>query len=62
MKMTELHGKTSDQLKELVGNLKKEQFNLRVQVATGELKNVARFKEVRRAIARALTLLNQKKD
>ena len=44
---------TRDQLKQL----KKEQFNLRFQQATGQLEKTARVKEVRREIARVKTLL-----
>jgi len=40
--------------------LKKEQFNLRMQASTGELENKSRFKEVRRTIARAKTLMGGK--
>lgn len=61
MKMDELTGKTPDQLKELVASLKKERFNLRFQVASGELNNTSRFREVRRDIARINTVLKQKK-
>lgn len=59
MKMEELKGKTTDQLKELIGGLKKEQFNLRFQASTGELQNVGRFRQVRRDIARIMTAMNQ---
>lgn len=59
MKTEDIKGKTPDQLKELVSTLKKEQFNLRFQAASGELNNPSRFRQVRRAIARAKTLLNQ---
>ncbi len=59
MKMDELQGKTPDELKEMLGYLKKEQFNLRFQKASGELENTARFRQVRRDIARIQTALNQ---
>ena len=58
MKAEELRGKTSDQLKEQLLNLKKEQFNLRFQKATGQLENTARVREVRRDIARIKTILS----
>ena len=61
MKMEEFKGKTSDELKEMLGYLKKELFNLRFQKATGELENTARFRQVRRDIARISTKLNQEK-
>jgi large subunit ribosomal protein L29 len=57
--ISEFQGKSSDELKTLSINLKKELFNLRFQVATGELTNTARFREVRRDVARVKTLLNQ---
>ncbi|MGE0754797.1 MAG: 50S ribosomal protein L29 [Alphaproteobacteria bacterium] len=59
MKTAELRSKSPEELKELIGNMKKEQFNLRFQAVTGELSNMARFKEVRKTIARAKTLLSE---
>jgi large subunit ribosomal protein L29 len=47
---------TIDQLDEQVGKLKKEQFNLRFQAASGQLENTSRVRTVRRDIARLLTL------
>lgn len=61
MKIAELQGKTQDELNALIGDLKKEQFNLRFQQTSGELENTARIREVRRTIAQAKTLLNQQK-
>lgn len=59
MKAVELRGKTKDQLAEQLLQLKKEQFNLRFQSATGQLENTARVREVRRDIARIKTVLDQ---
>ena len=59
MKASELRAKTSDQLADQLLQLKKEQFNLRFQRATGQLENTARVREVRRDIARIKTLLAQ---
>jgi large subunit ribosomal protein L29 len=59
MKATELKGKTPDQLGEQLLQLKKEQFNLRFQRATGQLENTARVREVRRDIARIKTILGR---
>jgi len=56
MKITELVGKTQDEMKDMLGQLKKEQFNLRFQRATGQLENTARVRQVRRDIARIKTL------
>ena len=56
----DLRQKSDDQLSEQLGELKREQFNLRFQGATGQLENVARVREVRRDIARVRTLQRQK--
>ncbi len=58
MQIVELRGKTEDELKTLLTNLKKEAFNLRFQKVSGELANTARVRVVRRSIARINTLLN----
>ena len=57
MKAADLRVKTEDQLREQLLQLKKEQFNLRFQRATGQLENTARVREVRRDIARIKTIL-----
>jgi len=59
MKSSELVGKTNDELKAKLGDLKKEQFNLRFQKATGQLENTARVRQVRRAIAQVRTALHK---
>ena len=59
MKNEELKGKTPDEMKEMVGFLKKELFNLRFQKASGELTNTTRFRDVKRQIARLKTFMNQ---
>ena len=56
MKAAELRSKTPDQLNEDLGALKKEQFNLRFQKATGQLEKTARVKQVRKDIARIKTI------
>ncbi len=53
---------TDDQLNEEVLKLKKEQFNLRFQRATGQLENTSRVRTVRRDIARAKTIAAQKRE
>ncbi|MEM6566127.1 MAG: 50S ribosomal protein L29, partial [Pseudomonadota bacterium] len=60
MNAKELHDKTPDQLREDLVNLKKEQFNLRFQQATGQLENSAQLRTARRNAARVKTVLNQK--
>jgi large subunit ribosomal protein L29 len=57
MKARDLVGKTKDELTEQLENLKKEQFNLRFQRATGQLESTARVQQVRRDIARVKTVL-----
>lgn len=60
MKAADVRAKSTDQLTEELGSLKKEQFNLRFQKATGQLEKTARVKEVRRDIARIKTIARQK--
>ena len=52
MKAGDLRVKSEDELKESLLNLRKEQFNLRFQKASGQLENTARVRQVRRDIAR----------
>ncbi len=59
-KVTEVGDMTPDQLRDELVKLKKEQFNLRFQKATGQLENTHRVRQVRRTVARVLTLLKQK--
>ncbi len=58
--LQELKDMTIDQLGDEMIKLKKEQFNLRFQQATGQLENTARVREVRRTVARIKTLVRQK--
>ena len=60
MKAEDVSGLTADQLKDKLGDLKKEQFNLRFQKATGQLEKSSRVLEVRRDIARVKTIARQK--
>ena len=59
MKMEDLKGLSSDQLSDELVKLKKEQFNLRFQQATGQIENTARFRQIRRDIARIKTVAKQ---
>ncbi len=61
MKAEDLRTKTVDELKDQLVTLKKEQFNLRFQQASGQLENTARVGQVRRDIARIKTLLTEKR-
>lgn len=60
MKPSELRNKSEKELSQELVELRREQFNLRMQRGTGQLGNPARFKEVRREIARIKTVLNEK--
>jgi len=55
-----LRASTVDELKAKIVDLKKEQFNLRFQRASGELENTARMRTIRREIARIKTVLGEK--
>jgi large subunit ribosomal protein L29 len=61
MKTADVRAMTIDQLDDEVLKLKKEQFNLRFQRATGQLENTARVRVVRRDIARMKTVAKQKR-
>jgi large subunit ribosomal protein L29 len=61
MKPGDLRTMTIDQLDDEVLKLKKEQFNLRFQRATGQLENTSRVRQVRRDIARVKTIATQKR-
>jgi large subunit ribosomal protein L29 len=61
MKAEEFKGMSPDQLSDQVARLKKEQFNLRFQRATGQLENTARVRTIRRDIARIKTLQTQRR-
>lgn len=62
MKAQDVRAKSADQLKDELIKLKKEQFNLRFQSATGQQEKTARVKEVRRDIARVKTILREKAE
>ena len=61
LKPDDLRAMTPDQLDDELIKLKKEQFNLRFQKATGQLANTARVREVRRDIARIKTVAQGKR-
>ena len=60
MKIDDVRGMTPDQMTDGLLNLKKEQFNLRFQQATGQMEKSHRASEVRKDIARIKTVLRQK--
>ncbi len=57
MKATDLRSKSKDELAEELLSLRKEQFNLRMQQATGQLARPHEHKQVRRSIARVKTFI-----
>jgi large subunit ribosomal protein L29 len=56
MKISDVKAMTSDQLKDELLNLKKEQMNLRFQKATGQLEKTSRIRQARRDVARIKTV------
>ncbi|ASP19369.1 50S ribosomal protein L29 [Antarctobacter heliothermus] len=60
MNAHELRDKTPDELRDTLVQLKKEAFNLRFQSATGQMENTSRIRQVRRDVARIMTILNEK--
>ena len=59
MVASELRNQSQEDLGKQLIELRQEQFNLRMQRGTGQLANPSRFKEVRRAIARIKTVMNE---
>jgi len=59
-KIDDLKTRTDDQLNEQLGELKREQFNLRFQAATNQLEKPARIRDVRRTIAQIKTLQSER--
>ncbi len=60
MKVSDLREKSDTELQDEIGDLKTELFNLRFQLATGQLENPMRIREVRKAIARCKTILRER--
>lgn len=60
MKPSDIRALSEDQMKDELVKLKKEQFNLRFQRATGQLENTARVRQIRRDIARIQTIARVK--
>ena len=59
MKAADIRAKSQEELRQELENLKKEQLNLRFQAASGQLENTARVREIRRDVARIITILGQ---
>jgi large subunit ribosomal protein L29 len=60
VKASEVHNLKDDELVEQIRTTREEQFNLRLQHATGELENTARITAVRRDVARLLTVAKER--
>lgn len=60
MKTSEIRNMTNAEIEQQIKNLKEELFNLRFQLATGQLENPARIREVRKLIARTKTVLRER--
>ena len=61
LKMEDIRGLTPEELKEKINDLKKDLMNLRFQAKTGKLEQQTRVRQVRRDIARLLTVMNEKR-
>lgn len=59
-KIADVRAKSADELEGMLVDLRKEQFNLRFQRATGQLEATGRIKEVRRDIARVKTIIGER--
>lgn len=59
MKAEEFKGKSQDELKKMLLDMRKEQFNLRFQLSGGQLENTAQMRKIRRDIARVKTFMQQ---
>lgn len=57
---TEYRTREVDELKKELVELRREEFNLRMQRATGQLANSARFRQLRKEVARIKTVMNEK--
>ena len=62
MKASRLHEMSSEELTQELAELEQEQFNLRFQVASRQLDNTSRIKQVRRDIARVNTILRERES
>jgi large subunit ribosomal protein L29 len=58
-RLSDIRAMSTDQMNDELGKLKKEQFNLRFQRATGQLENTGRVNQVRKEIARIMTVSRQ---
>ena len=62
MKIQDIRQKSDDELRKTLYDLQKDQLNLRFQAATAELDSSAKFRQIRRSIARVKTIINERKQ
>ena len=62
MKAEDFKGKSMDELKKMLLDMRKEQFNLRFQLSGGQLENTAQMRKIRRDIARVKTFMKQQEQ
>ena len=62
MKATEIRNLTTTEIEVKINELKDELFNLRFQLATGQLENTGRIREVRKGIARMKTIISEREN
>jgi len=62
MKANEIRDLTTTEIEAKINELKDELFNLRFQLATGQLENTSRIREVRKTIARMKTIINEREN
>ncbi|HLR79849.1 MAG TPA: 50S ribosomal protein L29 [Bacillota bacterium] len=60
MKANEIRELTTAEIEQKIQSLKEELFNLRFQLATGQLENTARIRQVKKSIARMKTIIRQR--
>ncbi|HEX6593729.1 MAG TPA: 50S ribosomal protein L29 [Bacillota bacterium] len=60
MKANEIRELTTAEIEQKIETLKEELFNLRFQLATGQLENTARIRQVKKSIARMKTIIRQR--
>jgi len=62
MKPAEMRGLSLNELQTKEGDLRSEEFNIRIKRSTGQLENTARLKQLRRDIARVVTIMREKRE
>lgn len=62
MKAAQLREQSAEELQRILGELEDQLFKLRFQKSTGQIENPVKIREVRRDIARVLTVLNERRN